>query len=143
MRKKLVSIRICVFNEIENIPILTQQIKQIFDVGLQNYDYEIIFSDNKSTDGTREWIIANAAKDKHIKAIFNSNNMRDGSGLNLCKVDSGDCAIFMGGDLQDPTDMIPKFIEAWESGYKIVIGIKSKSEENKLMFIVRSYFLSQ
>ena len=41
----------------------------------------------------------------------------------------------MCADFQDPVEMIPKFVKEWEEGYKIVIGIKSKSKENKLISV--------
>jgi len=140
MERKMISILVPVFNEVENIPILVGRITNIFQSELTQYDYEIIFADNKSTDGTREWIVEHARTDKHIKAIFNSSNIVPGSGLNLLRHYHGDCAISMVCDLQDPPEMIPEFVHAWEEGYKIVIGVKSKSEENPVMYAVRSLY---
>ncbi|HPM75165.1 MAG TPA: glycosyltransferase, partial [Saccharofermentans sp.] len=55
---------------------------------------------------------------------------------------TGDCTICMVCDFQDPIDMIPKYIHEWENGYKIVIGIKTTSKENKLMYFLRSCYYS-
>ena len=52
----------------------------------------------------------------------------------------GDAVIFMVSDLQDPPELIPQFIEKWEAGYKIVLGQKTKSKENFLMYNVRKLF---
>lgn len=136
----MICIQVPVFNEVENIPILVGKITNIFQSELTQYDYEIIFADNKSTDGTREWIVEHASADKHIKAIFNSTNIVPGSGLNLLRSFHGDCAIIMACDLQDPPDMIPEFIHAWEEGYKIVVGVKTKSKENPIMYAIRSLY---
>ena len=69
MERKMICIQVPVFNEVENIPILVERVTNIFQSELTQYDYEIIFADNKSTDGTREWIVEHASADKHIKAI--------------------------------------------------------------------------
>ena len=53
---------------------------------------------------------------------------------------TGDCVIEMVADFQDPVEMIPKYIHEWEKGYKIVIGIKTSSKENRLMYWLRSCY---
>lgn len=139
-KRKKVSINIPVFNEVDNISILVQKITDIFENEFSYYDYEIVFADNKSTDGTRELISLLAADNKHIKAIFNASNVGHRSGLHLLRQTRGDCTIIMAGDLQDPPEIIPQFLKAWEDGYKIVVGVKSKSQENKLMYKIRSFY---
>ena len=140
MKRKMISILVPVFNEVENIPILVRDITNLFQSELASYDYEIVFADNKSTDGTRAWIVDKARSDKRIKAIFNSSNIVPGSGLNLLRNYHGDCAVVMACDLQDPVELIPEFVKAWEEGYKIVIGVKSKSKENPVMYAVRGLY---
>ena len=136
----MICIAVAVYNEVGNIGLLVEKIARIFQTELPAYDYKIVFADNKSTDGTREWIVEHAKTDKHIKAIFNSTNLRPGSGLNLLRRVSGDCVISMVGDLQDPPEMIPQFVHAWEEGYKIVIGIKDKSKENFIIYAIRGLY---
>ena len=140
MARKMICIAVAVYNEVGNIGLLVEKIAQVFQTELPAYDYKIVFADNKSTDGTREWIVEHAKTDKHIKAIFNSTNLRPGSGLNLIRRVSGDCVISMAGDLQDPPEMIPQFVHAWEEGYKIVIGIKDKSKENSIIYAIRGLY---
>lgn len=53
---------------------------------------------------------------------------------------TGDCVIVMCADFQDPPKMIVDFVREWESGYKIVIGIKNKSKENPIMYFIRSIY---
>ncbi|MDO9097474.1 MAG: glycosyltransferase, partial [Candidatus Methanoperedens sp.] len=53
---------------------------------------------------------------------------------------SGDVFITMACDLQDPPDLIPKFIEKWEKGYNVVFGIYSKSEDNFVITLMRKVF---
>lgn len=139
-KKKKISINIPVFNEVENVPILVERIREIFNTELSMYDYEIIFAENKSTDGTRELVVSMAMKDKHIKAVLNSSNVGTRSGYNTFLQTTGDCTITMAGDLQDPPELIPQFVQAWEDGYKIVIGIKTKSEENRFVYKLRGLY---
>ena len=63
MKKKLICIAVPVYNEIGNIGALVDRIAHTFKTELPAYNYEIVFADNKSTDGTREWIIERAKKD--------------------------------------------------------------------------------
>lgn len=48
--------------------------------------------------------------------------------------------MLLAADFQDPVEMIPKFVKEWEAGYKIVIGIKTTSKENKIMYFLRSCY---
>lgn len=140
MSKKTICIATATHNEVESLPVLVEKITTIFNAELSAYDYKIIIADNKSTDGTREWIIKQAKTNKRIQAIFNSTNIHEGSGLNLMKQVSGDAVIMMAADLQDPPELIPQFVRAWEQGFKIVIGVKTKSKENPLVYALRGLY---
>ncbi len=140
MKHKLISILIPIRNERENLPILVDQITDIFKQDLTDYQYEIIFADNKSDDGSREWIEKKAKTNKSIKAVFNTTNIVPGSAFNIKHHYSGDCAIIMAGDLQDPTELIPEFVKAWEDGYKIVIGKKTQTQGNPISYLVRDFY---
>lgn len=100
-----------------------------------------MFIDNYSNDGTREAIEEMCASDPDIKAIFNARNF---GGLNSSYYGllqtTGDCAILMDADFQDPVEMIPRFVHEWENGYKVVAGVKTKSLERGFMFFMRSVY---
>ena len=53
---------------------------------------------------------------------------------------TGDCVIEMVADFQDPVELIPQYVHEWEKGYKIVIGIKTSSKENRLMYWLRGCY---
>jgi len=137
----VVTVLLPTFNEEENVSLISQEIIEIFKNQLPTYDYEIIFIDNCSTDKTRNIIEGLCAENYKIKAIFNTKNFGQFNSpfYGLCQT-TGDCTIFMCADFQDPVDMIPKFIHEWENGYKIVCGIKTSSEENKLVYFLRSLY---
>lgn len=136
---KLITIVTPCYNEEENVEELYQQIKNIFNT-LPNYRYEHLFIDNASSDRTVEILKRLANEDKNVKIIVNSRNFghirSPYYGILQAK---GDAVIFIVSDLQDPPATILQFIEKWEQGYKIVIGVKPKSEESRLMFAIRRW----
>jgi glycosyltransferase involved in cell wall biosynthesis len=104
----------------------------------QKYDYEIILADNASTDGSRELIRKLCAKDTRLKAILNAGNFGQiRSPYNALFAASGDAVVMMCADLQEPPEIIHKFLREWESGAKIVCGVKPKSKESPFMFFIR------
>lgn len=140
MRKKI-SIVIPTFNEEPNVKALYQAIRQCFNGDLPEDDYEILFIDNDSQDGTRAIIESLCMEDRSVKAIFNARNFGQFNSpyYGLCQV-TGDCAILVCADFQDPIDLIPVFVKEWKAGNKIVIGIKTSSMENRAMFALRSLY---
>lgn len=140
MQKKL-SIVIPTYNEKENIDAMCSAVTQLLQKELAQYAYEIIVIDNASTDGTRDILRALCAKDSHIKAIFNMRNFGQFNspfyGLTQA---TGDAAILIVADFQDPVEMILQFVAAWEKGYQIVCGIKNKSNENRFVYFLRSVY---
>ncbi len=138
---KKISILIPTYNEEENIIPLCQAIKNEFKEFLDNYKYEIIFIDNYSNDKTRELIRIECSSDNNVKAIFNAKNFGQfNSPYYGLLHTTGDATIILCADFQDPINMIHKFVKEWENGYKIVIGIKTKSKENKILYFLRSCY---
>ena len=81
------------------------------------------------------------AKNKKIKAIFNVTNFGQFNSpfYGMCQT-TGDCTITMCCDFQDPVEMIPKFVEKWEEGHKIVSGVKTSSKENAIIYFLRTVY---
>lgn len=138
---KTVSVSIPTYNEEENIIPLAKTIVGIFENELIEYNYEIVFIDNCSTDNTKTLILLLCAENPKIKAIFNARNFGqfNSAFYGLCQT-TGDCAIFMCADFQEPPEMIPQFIKEWEAGYSLVLGIKTSSKEKKFMYFLRSLY---
>jgi glycosyltransferase involved in cell wall biosynthesis len=106
-----------------------------------HYDWEIIIIDNASTDSSREIIKSHASKEPRIKAIFNTRNFGHvRSPYHGILQANGDAIIYLASDLQDPPEMIPQFIDAWEAGSKVVAAIKNESEESALFFLARKAY---
>lgn len=141
MEMKKISVMIPCYNEEENVEPISKAIIDVFKTQLSNYDYEILFIDNDSQDKTREILRRMCEEDKHIKAIFNAKNFGQFNSPYYGMLQTtGDCTISMVCDFQDPVEMIPKYVVEWEKGYKIVIGIKTSSKENKLLYWFRSMY---
>lgn len=137
---KLVSVVTPCFNEEGNVNELYERIKNVFEE-LPGYDFEHIFIDNASSDKTCELVKKLASKDKRVKLIVNARNFGHiRSPFHGLLQASGDCAMLMVSDLQDPPELIKDFVKKWEEGHKIIVGVKEQSEETAIMFFVRSTY---
>ena len=138
---KKVSILIPCYNEEENVEPMSEAIVELFTKELPQYDYELVFIDNDSHDNTRPILRDICAKNKKVKAIFNAKNFGQfNSPYYGILQTTGDCVISMVCDFQDPIGLIPKYLQEWENGYKIVIGIKTSSKENRIVYHLRSLY---
>ncbi len=137
---KKISILCPCFNEEENIVPICHAIMEEMENNLPEYDYELIFLDNHSTDNTKNLIRTLCQQYKNTKAIFNAKNFYANSGVYGLMQTTGDCTINIASDFQCPPDMIHKFVHEWEQGYKVVCGVKTKSKENPLMYAVRTLY---
>ncbi len=137
---KKVSVLIPTYNEVDNVEPLADAIVVEFSK-LPQYDFEIVFIDNDSQDGTRDAIRKMNVKDRRIKAIFNAKNFGQSNSPYYGMLQTtGDCTIAMCADFQDPVEMIPELLEKWEEGYKIVSCIKKTSKENKVIRFFRTCY---
>jgi len=138
--RKLVSIVTPCYNEAENVEILVERIRNAC-AAFPQHDYEHILIDNASTDDTVARIKRMAAADSRVKLIVNVRNFGHvRSPYHAFLQARGDAVIAMASDLQDPPEMIVEFVRHWEAGFKVVIGVKPKSREAPLMFLVRRMY---
>jgi polyisoprenyl-phosphate glycosyltransferase len=141
-KKKIITLFTPCYNEENNINVLYDRVLAVIE-NIPQYDFEYVFIDNASTDNTLEVLRKIAEKDYRVKVITNVRNFghirSPYYGLLQC---TGDAVIAMVADLQDPPEMIPTYISEWEKGHALVLGIKTKSNENPLMFLVRKLFYS-
>lgn len=136
----LISIVTPCFNEAANVEELISRVRE--SVGsLAGYEYEHIFIDNASTDGTVERIKTLAGNDHRVKLIVNVRNFGHiRSPVHALMQAKGDLVVGMASDLQDPPELIPEFVAKWEAGYKIVVGVKPKTREAPVMAAVRRLY---
>ena len=138
---KTVSVVIPCYNEEDNVVPISRAVVEQFKNELKDYNYEIVFIDNYSTDNTRKLLREICSKDKNIKAIFNAKNFGQFNSPYYGLLQStGECTILLCCDFQDPVELLPEMVRAWEEGNKIVVMQKTHSEENKLVYFLRSCY---
>ena len=139
--KKLISIIIPVFNEEENIDSCYEKLKMVCDQLNKKYNFEFIFTDNASTDKTFTILKSLQKSDKNIRIFKLSKNFgyqrSIWTGYTLAR---GDAAIEFDCDLQDPPELLPKFLEKWEMGFKIIYGIRKIRKENYFINTMRKTY---
>ena len=137
--RRLISILVPCYNEVENVAPMAEAITAIMERDLSAYDWNLTFIDNCSTDGTREELKRICETHSRVRAIFNAKNFGQFNSpyYGMCQME-GDCVVSLCCDFQDPVEMIPKFVAEWEKGYKIVCGIKTTSEENPILRWLRT-----
>ncbi len=137
---KFISIITPCYNEEQNVEILANRITAVM-AELPQYDYELIFIDNHSSDGTVAKLRELAAKDKRIKAIINVRNFGHlRSPFHALMQARGEAVIGLSSDLQDPPELIPKLLEEWENGAPLVAAVKQHSETNPLVHFIRTLY---
>lgn len=138
--KKLVSVVSGCYNEEGNVEELYRRVAAAFEL-LPEVDWELIFIDNGSTDGTVDAVKALARDDHRLKMIVNVRNFGHiRSHFHGLVQAHGDAVILMSSDLQDPPEMVVDFVRKWQEGYKVVLGVKTESEETPLLFLLRTAY---
>ena len=136
---KRISIVTPCYNEEGNVEELAARIAAV--MATVPYEYEHIFIDNHSNDGTIEKIKTLIVADKRIKLIINARNFGHiRSPYHAMLESSGDACVLIASDLQDPPEMILEFIKKWEEGFKSIMAVKPASEEHKIMFFLRTLY---
>lgn len=138
---KKISVTIPCWSEEKSVRKMYERLTAVFEKELPQYDYEIIYVDDYSPDNTRAEIRKLCAEDPHVKAVFNARNF--GFTRNVFAsllYGTGDATFMLFGDLQDPPELLPEMVHRWECGSKVVIGQRTKGNESKLMYAMRSIY---
>jgi dolichol-phosphate mannosyltransferase len=126
---KLVSIIVPTYNEELGIKEFYRRTKSVLEKLSPRFDHEIIFINDFSVDATREKLDELAKIDAKVKVINFSRNFGNQYGISAgIDYSSGDLAIIIDDDLQDPPEIIPNLIAKWSLGYKVVYGVRPKRE---------------
>jgi polyisoprenyl-phosphate glycosyltransferase len=139
-RRKLISVVTPCFNEEGNVEELHRRVAAQF-AQLPEYDFEHIYIDNASTDGTVAAIRRVASTNSQVRAIVNTRNFGIIRSSNYALLQArGDAIINMASDMQEPPELIVDFVRQWEAGFKVVVGVKPQSKETPAMFILRRLY---
>ncbi len=138
---KLISIICPVFNEEVVIPLFYERLNSVIRKIESIYNFEIIFTNNSSTDSSFDILAGLREKDSRVKIITYSRNFGyQASILGGLTYAKGEAIIFIDVDCEDPPELIPKFLEKWEEGFDIVFGIRGKRQEPKIVTALRKLF---
>jgi len=138
--RKFLSVISPCYNEEENVEELYRRVVAVMDRYSQ-YEFEYVFIDNASTDNTVEKLKNLAKKDCRVKVIVNTRNFGHiRSPYWGILQTTGAATIYLASDLQDPPEVIPRFIDEWEKGYKLVLATKPVSQSSPLMHSLRKLY---
>lgn len=138
---KKITVTIPCWSEEKSVRQMYERLTKIFREQLPSYDYEIIYVDDYSPDNTRKEVRKLCAEDSRVKAVFNARNF--GFSRNVFAsllYGDGDATFMLFGDLQDPPELLPQMVAEWEKGKKVVIGQRTKGNESRLMYAMRSLY---
>jgi len=137
---RLISVMTPCFNEEGNVREMYEAVKAIFAT-LPQYRYEHIFIDNASKDRTPVILRELATQDRNVKVILNARNFGHvRSGYYALLQARGDAVIALACDFQDPPELIPEFLQRWEAGSKVVLGVKESADESGLFYAIRDRY---
>jgi dolichol-phosphate mannosyltransferase len=136
----LISIIVPAYNEEHNVDRAYAAIIAQFAT-LPDYDYEIIFTDNHSTDATFSKLKALATKDPKVRVLRYARNFGfNRSILTGYRYATGAAAIQIDCDLEDPPSLFPEFLRLWREGHDVVVGVRNQRAEPKLLTALRRMF---
>ncbi len=127
----LISVVSPLFNEGKCVDELARRLAIVFDSFAGRHTFEAILVENGSTDDTYVKLLAIRARDPRFKILQLQRNfdMEGGMCAGIAQA-SGDACVIMAGDLQDPPELSPAFIEKWEAGYDNVYQIVTRRTDN-------------
>ncbi len=139
--RKLISIVTPCYNEEANVQDHFKRVSDAIAPLRATYDFEHIYTDNCSQDATFDLLKALAGKHPEVRALRFSRNIGPNRAVILgLRHASGDAAILIQADLQDPPEMIPTFVHGWEEGFDIVYGQVERRDESPLMQLGRRFY---
>lgn len=139
--RKLVTIVCPVFNEEKAVPLFHERLVKALAQVEERVRFEVLFVNNRSTDGTEAAVLALREKDPRVQLLTLSRNYGYQASISAgMRHASGDASVNIDVDCEDPPEMIPKFIERWLDGADIAYGIRARRDEFVLMHWARKLF---
>ena len=139
--KKLLSLVIPAFNEEDNVEPLYNSIVPIMERLSDRYNFELIFTDNHSTDQTFQKLGSLARRDERVRVVRFSRNFGYQRSIYTGYVHAkGDAVIQLDCDQQDPPELILEFVRQWEAGYQVVYGVRRSRKEGWWINNIRKCF---
>lgn len=138
--RPLITIAIPVFNEVDNIAPLIGRLDTVAQT-IPEYKFEFLFTDNASQDGTFERILELSRRDTRIRALRFTRNVGFQQSILTNYLNArGDATIQIDADLEDPPELFPEMLQLWQSGYKVVYGVRRRRQEAFLKTALRKLY---
>lgn len=139
--KKKVTLLVPAYNEEEVLPLFYTTINKVVEPLSDKYDWEFLFINDGSTDGTLQILQRLRESDDRVNYIDLSRNYGKEIGM-LAGFDhaSGDCVIIIDADLQEPPETIPLMLEKWEQGFDDVYGRRREREQSAMKKLSSSLY---
>ncbi len=139
-QRELISCVLPVYNEVKVLNRLVAALQAALDG--QSFDYEIVFVNDGSKDGSTEALDQLAAHHSNIKVLHFSRNFGHQAAVHagLCHA-AGDAVIVMDSDMQDEPSCLPAFVEHWRMGFDVVYAVRTNRKENFVKkFLFRAFY---
>lgn len=126
----VLSVVLPVYDELENLRPLVAQLAPVLERITQG-SWEIVFSNDGSRDGSAEALDALHAEERRVKVIHFSRNFGHQAALSAgLEAASGQAVVLMDADLQDPPEVLERFVEKWRAGHEVVFAVRRRRKEN-------------
>jgi dolichol-phosphate mannosyltransferase len=140
-RRRLVSIVCPVHNEEAAVDLFYGRLTRVLDPLRHEYDFEIIFTNNCSSDQTADRILRLREQDPSVQLLTYSRNFgQQASVMGGLRQAAGDAVIMIDVDCEDPPELIPEFLAGWKEGYDIVYGERNRRPEPIVVTWMRKIF---
>jgi dolichol-phosphate mannosyltransferase len=128
---KLSAVIAC-YRDAPAVPIMHERLSRVF--GEIGADYEIVFVNDASPDDAREVLTDLAGRDPKVVVVNHTRAFGSQSAFTSgMRIATGDAVVLLDGDLQDPPEIIPRFVEQWRAGFDIVYGVRVQRETTAFM----------
>lgn len=139
--RKLITIVCPVYNEEAAIPLFYRRLQDALAPLRARYDFELIFTNNRSADRTLEVVKGLRRDDPSVHVLtFSRNFGYQASVLAGLKHAAGDAMVVIDVDCEDPPELIPTFLDEWEKGHDVVYGLRGNRPESRLIVEARRVF---
>jgi len=138
-RRKVVVV-VPFLNEADSLPVLYERLSGV--LGVEPEDFELLFVDDGSTDGSAAWVAGRAARDARVKLLRLSRNFGHQLAITAGMDHAdGDAVVIMDADLQDPPEVVPQLLRAWRDGHEVAYAVRtSRSGESWLKRLLAATF---
>ena len=129
--RRLLSVVLPAYNEQDVLPMTHERFTGVADeLAAMGFDYELIFVNDGSRDATADMLDEMARRDPHVRAVHLTRNFGHQAAISAgLKLAEGDAVAVMDCDLQDPPEVLPRFLAKLDEGYQVVFAVRRKRKE--------------